>query len=45
MNVVHVDGTRIIEAGIDVLYRGNGLGGIIKYIELLKYIPLKLGEL
>ena len=29
LHVVHISGTRIIEAGIDGLSRGNDMGGII----------------
>ena len=38
--MVHVSGTRMIDAGIYRLYRGNYLGGITKFIERLKFIPL-----
>ena len=42
VNVVHVDGTIIIEKGIYGLSRGNDLGSIMQGLETLKCIPLRL---
>ena len=36
LHVVHISGTRIIEADIDGLSRGNNLGGMIRGVKPLK---------
>ena len=45
MHVVHISGTRMIEAGIDDLSIRNYMGGIMQGIDPLKYIPLHLVDL
>ena len=45
LHVVHISRTRMIEADIYGLYRGNNLGGIIKGIYPLKFIPLHSRDL
>ena len=44
-HVVHISETRMIETGIDALYRGNYLGVIMRGIYLLNFISLHLGYL
>ena len=45
LHVVPIAGTRMIEVGIDGLFRGNNLGGIIRGIYPLQFIPLNLEDL
>ena len=45
MHVLHVLGTRMVEAGIYGLSRVSNTGFIIRGIENLKFIPLQLGSL
>ena len=40
IHVVCISVTGMIEAGIDGLYRGNNLGGIMQDIDPLNFIPL-----
>ena len=35
LHIIHIAGTRIIEAGIDGLYRGNILGVMMRGLNLL----------
>ena len=41
--MVNTVGTRIIEALIDVLSRGNNMGGIMIGFNLLHFVPLDEG--
>ena len=43
LNVVHIYGTRMIEVGIDSLSIENDMGGIMRGIEPLNFIPIHLG--
>ena len=45
MHVVHISGTRMIEAGIDGLSIRNYMGGIMQVIYPLKFIPIHVGAL
>ena len=42
LHVVHIVGTRMIDPGIDGLSRGNNLGGIMRGLEPLKFLPLNI---
>ena len=39
-HVVHIVGTRIIEAGIDGISRRNNLVGIMRVLNPLQFVPL-----
>ena len=41
--VIHIRGTRIIEAGIDGLSRGNNLGGMRRVLNPLQFVLLYQG--
>ena len=45
MHVVHISGTRMIEAGIDDLSIRNYMGCIMQVIYPLKFIPIHVGAL
>ena len=40
MNVFNITGTRMIEAGIDGITRGNHLGGNMRVLNPLQFVPL-----
>ena len=43
LHVIHISGTQMIEAGIDGLFRGNNLGGIMRGLNPLHFAPLDKG--
>ena len=40
LHAIHITGTRMIEAGIDGIYRGDNLGGIVRGLNHLQSVPL-----
>ena len=40
MNVFNIMGTRIIEAGIDGISRGNNMLGLMRGLNPIQFIPL-----
>ena len=45
VHVVHISGTRVADAVIDGISRGNNFGGIMRGINPLKFNSLQLGDL
>ena len=43
LHVVHILGTRMIEAGIDGILRGHNMGGIIRELNPIQFIMLYQG--
>ena len=43
LHFIHVAGTQIIESGIDGLYRGDKLVGIMRGLKTLQFVPLYQG--
>ena len=43
LHVIHIAGTRIFEAGIDVISRGNNLGVMMRVLNPLQFVPLNHG--
>ena len=43
LNILHIAGTRMADAGIYGIYRGNNLGGKMRGLEPLQFIPLGKG--
>ena len=43
LHIVHIVGTITINAGIDVISRGNNLGGMTRGLEPPQFVPLRKG--
>ena len=40
LHTIRIAGTLMIEAGLDILYQGNNMGGIMRGINPLQFVPL-----
>ena len=43
LHIVHITGTRMTEAGMDGISRGNNMGGVMRGLETFQFIPLGKG--